>query len=501
MARAKFAKLGWSRPFERARSYGIYGAARLIPSAATILVQGFFAHQLSGAAFGTLILSTSAVFVLYGTLMHWLAASVERLLPQSYPGRTYFISSLLALSVAVYVTFGVGLWTIGWLAPTILRVTLQLDDTLSAVIIFVGAEFVHNLALEVARRTQKHGIYLTLAIVRTGTMSIVAVAAALILYEPAYILFGMAIGSILSLLVVCPIRRRDVSIFAINKNTIRFILAYGVPISFAAFFRALSERADRFLLAATFGIEIAGVYAAVVDLTRRALEVPTIAVYLHSFPRIIIAWNDDMRPQVDNLVRRNLWDIVSLLLPAAFGFWIAGQFIIVHLYGPSFVELSKAIIPIIAAGTVFECVRQYHYDLVFLLERRTVYATAIAAVGAATSLVVLFVGIHIGGVPGAAFGMLASRVLMLSASATLGSRMIGMSFSCLELVGLAIIVMIAIGVHGLMDAGTSWRALAEGATLSGTCFAGIAALRQVFAVRHRTASALPHTAVNSDQQI
>src|SRR6185369_7235668 len=92
------------------------------------------------------------------------------------------------------------------------------------------------------------------------------------------------------------------------------------------------------------------------------------------------------------------------------------------LIGAAFREAATTIVPISVAIGAVRNLRAHFFDQVFLLHQRTLLIFWTTAIEAGLALLLSIVGIYLGGLVGAAAGVLAATLIGLAMSVTLGVR-------------------------------------------------------------------------------
>ena len=185
----------------------------------------------------------------------------------------------------------------------------------------------------------------------------------------------------------------------------RQMLRFGLPLIASALFGWLASFGDRWLLAAFFGADKAGLYAAGYDLQMNLLGVPLAVMLLAGYPLTISAYAERGAQAAQTQLRLLGTFIILIVLPEAVGIVMTGPLLVNIFLGAEFRPLTLSLLPILV-GATFLKVLMYYMNYGYVLASRTNLTLLSMGTAAALDLILNIILIPRYGAWGAAIAAL-----------------------------------------------------------------------------------------------
>jgi O-antigen/teichoic acid export membrane protein len=127
---------------------------------------------------------------------------------------------------------------------------------------------------------------------------------------------------------------------------------------------------DRLFLAWHSGEAFSGLYGASADLTRQIIQMPAGSIAAAAFPIAVSSLAQYGAGRARENLERFGEILLAVLVPAAIGLSLTAPYLASFLLGPAFRDTAASIVPILAAGWLFQCFTQFYVHVSFHLAKR-----------------------------------------------------------------------------------------------------------------------------------
>ena len=164
-------------------------------------------------------------------------------------------------------------------------------------------------------------------------------------------------------------------------------LRYGIPLIVGGALGWVGLNASRFIVNEMSGVAAAGLFAVGYGLGQRAAAVAAMLVTAAAFPLAVKSMEQEgsqagMRQLADNSAL-----LVAILAPSLAGIFMLRTEIVHLLIAAPFQAVTLAVLPLSTLAGAIRNLRAHFGDQVFLLQNRTRWMMAVAAIDAATTVV------------------------------------------------------------------------------------------------------------------
>jgi len=234
----------------------------------------------------------------------------------------------------------------------------------------------------------------------------------------------------------------------------RMYVAYGLPVALSLILALVLATTDRFLIAAYLDETSVGIYHAGYSLANRTLDVVFIWLGMAGGPAAIAALERGGHEALHDVAREQSAFMIALTLPAAVGLALVARPLADVMIGPGLREGAAQVTPWIAAAGFFAGINTHYLHTAFTLARRTERLLIAIAIPAVVNLILNLVLVPRFGLQGALWATLASYMLGVAVSYTLGRKslalpipwnMLGRSVLATAGMGLAVYATPALG--------------------------------------------------------
>ncbi len=385
------------------RSTLLYFLARGLPAIINFMMIALYTRLLSPDQYGRYILVVAAAGIANTFLFHWLRHGVLRFLPRAGDRPEALLSTLLAGflgSVAVSAFVGAIIY---WLWPDPLWRPVVLFGVL---ILWAQAWFDLNLKLAESHiQPIRYGLF---SVLKTGLMLTVGVGLVFLgagFYGPV---FGMLIGTAVAAFALMWRQWPGVHFRLVDKDVLRSVMVYGLPLTATLGLDAIVGTSDRFLLTWIAGTTEAGTYAAAYDLGWMSLTTLFMVVNLAAYPLTVRLLEQDGPEAARGQLQQTLLMLVAVGLPSAIGLGLCAAPISSVVLGPEFRETGTELLPWVAAACFIAGLKAYYFDLSFQLSFRTIGQVWVSLTAAVLNVLLNLWWIPLHGLYGAIYATLAS---------------------------------------------------------------------------------------------
>jgi O-antigen/teichoic acid export membrane protein len=435
-----------------ARHSAIYLAWRLLSAALGLLSLFAFTHVLSPEDYGRYSVVVAMAGLISGVGFQWLRQCLVKFGPDPKWDRGELLGSIGALFLSVSIVLFI-------VAIILASSRDDMNGNISAALIAVTvalalAQAWFEFGLDANRVDMNPMRYGVGGVLRAAFCLAFGVLAAWGTHSLSAVILGVALGYLVANLLTAP-RWLD-RLVGVRRATLaqaKILATYGLPLALTLGFTFIVDSADRLMLAAMSGATEAGIYSSAYNLGQYAIGSVLAGLGLAAFPLAMKHYAKQDSGKVAVLLGQNLVLLVGVALPATLGVIILAPTLTRLLLGNFTPGESPVITGIVAVGVALGAIRSYAYDIVFMLENKTLLQAGILALAASVNILFNWVFIPRWGAVGAACATLVSFLLALSLSAFLGRRLIKVHFELADVIkiiaGGAIMaaVLVAVPTH------------------------------------------------------
>jgi len=236
----------------------------------------------------------------------------------------------------------------------------------------------------------------------------------------------------------------------IDKNLIKSMLSYGLPLSGTFLMNYIIANSDRLMLAWMMGEDSAGLYSAGYDLSNFSFIVILLSIHLAIYPMIVKAYENKDEAKTQQLFSQNMLTIVIFSIVPGILFSVLVVDFSQLVFGEEFWLSASKVIPIVAVATFFLGLKAYYFDLVFLLTHKTQYLLKIGLIGASLNIILNYALIKQFGILGAAYATCLSYFFILCLSYWFGRSIIKLPFPISELLKVLFVFFVCVFVLWLL---------------------------------------------------
>lgn len=286
--------------------------------------------------------------------------------------------------------------------------------------------------------------FLVLNIARAGLSAAAAIAVAWYGGDGLVV----AVASFVATLVVCLLARgrRDRPVdFALDRDVVRSLCDFGLPLGGGLVLFAISGWIDRPVLEAYAGTAAVGLYTATVIIIQNTVQLASSAIGSAGFPLAVAAYESGVRGQLERQLEQNFIALAGFLLPAATGLCLLAPNIAEVLVGRDYREAVVALTPLLATAAVLSGIRGNFIDHSFQLTGATGHSVWIALGMAATNIGALLLLVPLYGYIGAGVASVVTAAVGLAHALIASRRVYRLPFPALEAMKV-IVAVIAMGL-------------------------------------------------------
>jgi O-antigen/teichoic acid export membrane protein len=240
------------------------------------------------------------------------------------------------------------------------------------------------------------------------------------------ILAGYAIGQFVAIVVTRSISPYIHTSGAFETAAASRALRYSGPLVYGAVCSWISANFIRFVLEKQGGLQAVGVFSPGWTVGIRIIEVVSLFVTSAGFPLALARLRDEGKAAALDQLGRNAILLLALMLPTSVGLAMIGPHLAGMLFKHDFAAMAAALIPIASAYGLARCFRLHFSDQSFLVFEQSHRQLVLASFDAVMSVGLCSVGLLLGGIVGAAMGILAAGTFSLMASFGLAWRLLGL---------------------------------------------------------------------------
>jgi O-antigen/teichoic acid export membrane protein len=190
-------------------------------------------------------------------------------------------------------------------------------------------------------------------------------------------------------------------------------LRYSLPLVAGSLCAWVSTNFIRFVIERQAGLEALGVFTPGWTVGLRIVDVVSLFVTTAAFPLALAKLREEGRSAAVAQMGQNTVLLLATMAPASLGLVLVGPHLAVLLFKEGFATMAATIIPIAAACGFVRCLRLHFPDQSFLVFEQSYRNLVVAAFDSVGAIGLCSLGLFLGGVVGAALGMMAAAVLSL----------------------------------------------------------------------------------------
>jgi O-antigen/teichoic acid export membrane protein len=462
----------------------IYLVARGLPGIVAFLAIPLFSRLLTPDDYGRYAMVVAIVGLLNALLFQWLRLSLVRYMPAFRDDPAKLKSTLLTVALAV-----IGTTALVAALACVLPWGREHRGIIGAAWLLLAVMSLFELASEYARAVVRPWRNMVFQVMRAASFVGAGSVFVLLGWTWQGPIAGMVAGMAVAVVVAWRADWRSVRL-GIDRDLLRTLANYGLPLSVTVALAVVIGTSDRFLIDLYLGDSAAGLYAVAVDFTSQSLTLLMMVINLAMFPLAVRAWEEHGPVAAKEQMRNNASMLMAVGLPCVAGMTVLAPGIAHCFLGEQFRDAAVDIIPLVALGAFLAGLKAYHFDAAFQFVHKTIYQVWIVLFVAIVNVVLNVIAIPRWGINGSAVASLAAYGLSIALTAWLGRRHLALPFppvECLR-VGLACAVM-AVSLWSFRDNTAplavslqiAGGALVYGVVLIGTDFVGLggAVLRRV----------------------
>jgi O-antigen/teichoic acid export membrane protein len=379
-----------------------------------------FTRILSPSAYGVYALAFSAMSLAQTGLFVWLEASMARFyVREAEAGR---LAGHFATLYRCYAVLAVGFPAVAaafiwfWPMPNALRLAVIAGLATTPIRSLV------KLSQERRRAAGDVGGAARLDVIQTAVGFGAGAGLAWLGLGGASPLLGTGIVAGILLIWVLPTDLPRARGGRFEPARARMYAGYGLPVALSLILALVLATTDRFLIAAYLDETSVGVYHAGYSLANRTLDVVFIWLGMAGGPAAIAALERGGHAALGDVAREQSAFMVALTLPAAVGLALVARPLADIMVGPGLRQGAALVTPWIAASAFFAGINTHYLHTAFTLARHTGRLMVAIAIPAGLNLVLNLILVPRFGLQGALWATLASYVVGVAVSYTLGRR-------------------------------------------------------------------------------
>ena len=184
---------------------------------------------------------------------------------------------------------------------------------------------------------------------------------------------GLIAGAALAYYATAAISARSIwraPLARADANELILFFRLGFVFTLTGFIYTFQGSLDRLFLAWHSNEAFSGLYGASADLTRQIIQMPAGSIAAAAFPIAVSSLVKSGASEARKQLKSFGEVLLAVSLPSAVGLAVTIPYLASFLLGPAFRETAASIVPILAAGWLFQCLTQYYVHVSFHLAKR-----------------------------------------------------------------------------------------------------------------------------------
>lgn len=408
-----------------------YAPAIMVPRAFSLFVVVVFTRLLAPSQFGLYSLIIVYGGLLDAVFLNWSRLGLLRFYHQKEENSLNELmpGSLLVLSIGILA---------GSLAGVIISAssdnTWNADFFLMLMLYFVGNGLL-CFGLNILRAREQRLAYVILEVVRPTLGFIVAwVWVANLGRDYVRLSQGLfGVTALFGVLLMIPIMR-GVNVKLGDWKAFKEMTRYAAPLLLVFFWSNFITASDRFFLNYLAGPAAVGMYAANHSLARPVIEILFNVVNLGEFPKLIKAFDLEGPVGAQAVLKKSIGYLMFLCLPSLMGLFLLAEPLSSFLVGEEYRAGAPMVIRLVALGSFFAGLKNFVFDQIFHLHRKSMIQSLTLIPAALLSVVLNVLLIPSYGAVGAAWAGVAGFLLATYLSFVYSRRYLKILWPVRELV-------------------------------------------------------------------
>lgn len=258
-----------------------------------------------------------------------------------------------------------------------------------------------------------------------GGFALALVTISQIAPTPEVLLWSYAAAQLLGL--VAGVALMDIKFVKpkVGRHLLRFAWRYGAPLFVASVLVWVGSHAIRFIVQYEQGVAAVGYVTVGWWLGMRLTSFVSVLVISAAFPLAVETIRKVGPQQALPQFATNGALLLSVLVPSVAGVVILNEALSTLLVDPQFAATTIAILPMAVAAGAVRAFKNHGSDQTFLLFERTTLNVWSTIVEAVATVVLCWIGLRMGGLPGAVAGCLAAAIVGQVFSFVVANRLFG----------------------------------------------------------------------------
>ncbi len=250
-------------------------------------------------------------------------------------------------------------------------------------------------------------------------------------------LAGYAAAQLIAALIVIPALRCGYHLWPIDREIVGHALRYGIPLIVGGALGWVGLNASRFIVNQMSGVAAAGLFAVGYGLGQRAAAVAAMLVTAAAFPLAVKSMEQEGSQAGMRQLAANSALLVAILAPSLAGIFMLRTEIVHLLIAVPFQAVTLAVLPLSTLAGAIRNLRAHFGDQVFLLQNRTRWMMAIAAIDASMTVVLSALFLPRWGLTGVAGATVLAALAAAGVSFSIGFTRFGLRLPVGHLVRIA----------------------------------------------------------------
>ncbi len=224
--------------------------------------------------------------------------------------------------------------------------------------------------------------------------------------------FGLLVGSAVAYFVTAAYSARTIwnaPLAKADMGDLRLFFRLGFVFTITAFVYTFQCSMDRLFLAWHSSEASSGLYGASVDLTRQIIQMPAGSLAAAAFPIAVSSLAQYGTSKAREQLERFGEILLAVSVPAAVGLALTITYLASFLLGPAFRDTAELIVPMIAAGWLFQCITQYYVHVSFHLAKKPEWSLVQGLSSVAVNIALIWPLTNIWGLQGTAASFMISE--------------------------------------------------------------------------------------------
>lgn len=459
-----------------------YVPSLLIPAFTSFGAIYFYTRLLTTAEFGHYALTLSTMTLLNAVFFYWLQTSLPRLMPQAVKegkSEPLRITTYLAFAGMTGVLLFIALLTLSWAPPGNLKEMAALAVPLALARSLLNV----NQAIHLSRMDYKKYNFIECGQSLLGFITGLALVHFFQLGNAGAILgmiFGMALMAVLDGAML-----KGVSWKYFDRDALRELVRFGVPLIFSFGLGFLISASDRFIIEHFRNASEVGIYAAGYSLMDRITVMIFMIVATPSFPLTVNKLEHEGLEAARRQTYANGVAVFALVLPACAGLILTTEQLAAFLIGAEFRAGAMQVMPWIAVSAMLNGLSVHYFSHAMHLAKKPSLLVAAQLPSAILNLALNFLLIPEYGYMGAAYATMASYFLLLILMIVIGQRVFAYRFPFLPLLQISCCVAMMGAVLSIVAFPISVAGLTAEVMLGGAIYGAGLLLFNVMDIRAR----------------